>query len=773
VIALLVALLAAPPATPPPAWASPNRYRVLLRVDPRRAKRTNSVGSVRLDLAAELLARGATGAPDPQSIEVVAYDTAGRPRVWDDARDGDERYQLPWRVEREYPTDTVTLRFVIPDATLVRYAVYFDTTERTRPPRYPGLVGDGDLFRLAYGRRAIAASAHDTFADIDGDGDLDLLEGGVEPYVHVLENRGASLFVDRGRLTSGGEVLVFPHDDGNRSWLSVEAADWDGDGDQDLFVFFLSGPFINQVVRYENTTAAGGRLAFTSRGVLRTRSGRLIAGRVAFTDWDGDGRLDLMCSSPEGLVAFHRNEGESRAVADIALADGVPLRANGVELMVDNPRPDFADIDGDGDLDVFAGTEDGPVFFFENVGTRVAPVLAQGRLAVHHGYMDAKTGVKVADMDGDGLLDLVIGRFWERTTHAPAPPVHGRLLRNVGTRTAPRFEARDAGDGAPYTEDFQPVDAVRQNSVRAVDWNGDRRLDLIAGDTDGYVWLFRNLGRRKTILFARGERLAAGGQPIRVYGEEPEARAAGYARPDVADWNGDGRKDLLVADGRGWLTLFLNEGTDAAPVLAAGRRVAANGRPIDGTSRASVLVTDFNNDGRKDVLLGMVGEGPSRSYDWPPLNRDRTRDRGILYYPNAGTDRAPVLAAPRWVKLGTPDAPADQLRPNLGDFVDWDGDGARDLIVCEFENLCRMFRNTTGGAAGVKPLFAGGPGVTIVAPETAQMISGADAVDWNGDGDLDILTGQGHGGSGLRFFERDYLDDVRDGTLPVVTVLRE
>ena len=199
----------------------------------------------------------------------------------------------------------------------------------------------------------------------------------------------------------------------------------------------------------------------------------------------------------------------------------------------------------------------------------------------------------------------------------------------------------------------------------------------------------------------------------------------------------------------------------------------ANGRPIDGTSRDSVNVTDFNNDGRKDVLFGMVGEGPSLAYDWPAVNRDRTKDRGILYYQNAGTDSAPAFGVPRWVKLGPVESPADLLRPNLGDFVDWDGDGARDLIVCEFENLCQVFRNTTGGGPGRKPLFAGGPGVTILSSPTAQLISGADAVDWNGDGDLDLLTGQGHAGSGLRFFERDYLDDVAQGTLPVVTVEKE
>ncbi len=51
------------------------------------------------------------------------------------------------------------------------------------------------------------------------------------------------------------------------------------------------------------------------------------------------------------------------------------------------------------------------------------------------------------------------------------------------------------------------------------------------------------------------------------------------------------------------------------------------------------------------------------------------------------------------------------------------------------------------------------------------MISGADAIDWNGDGDIDLLTGQGHGGSGLRFYERDYLEDELAGSHPLVRVI--
>ncbi|MBI4581074.1 MAG: hypothetical protein HY718_15325, partial [Planctomycetes bacterium] len=75
------------------------------------------------------------------------------------------------------------------------------------------------------------------------------------------------------------------------------------------------------------------------------------------------------------------------------------------------------------------------------------------------------------------------------------------------------------------------------------------------------------------------------------------------------------------------------------------------------------------------------------------------------------------------------------------------------------------------------PTLSPAAGTIVVQPfVTTQMISGADAVDWRGDGDLDIVTGQGHGGSGLRFYERDYINDFvnktvyGNDTFPVATV---
>jgi hypothetical protein len=141
---------------------------------------------------------------------------------------------------------------------------------------------------------------------------------------------------------------------------------------------------------------------------------------------------------------------------------------------------------------------------------------------------------------------------------------------------------------------------------------------------------------------------------------------------------------------------------------------------------------------------------------------------GFHFCRNLAADADPVLAAPTPILFQG--KPVSYVRPNLGSFVDWDGDGRKDFIGCHFENSVRFYRNMASGSRGEKPRFADPEGVVILRGSSPQMISGADVVDWNGDGDLDILTGQGHAGSGLRFFERDWIEDELRNTHPVVSI---
>ncbi|HMH22522.1 MAG TPA: VCBS repeat-containing protein [Puia sp.] len=763
-----------PPSTKD-SWVSPDHYRVVLAVDQAGVHASSTPVSVDIDFTQRLREKKIHGNFDKNSMEVIAFHASGKPVIFDSSRSGYEKFLLPCRIDEYYGMNKVTLNFVLPGDNYT-YMAYFDTKESGlgKPKRYPGLIGDGDRFTEGYKRREINASGYDCFADIDGDGDLDLFKGGTEPYIHCYENVGKGRFIDRGKLSSGGQVFVVPHDGLFRSWHSVSFFDWDGDGDQDMFIYQPTGPtedYTNQVSIYENTTVPGGQLCFTYRGKLTTQLGKSMGSTIRFADLDGDGKTDVFSNRGEGLITFYKNISPSKKISDIRLAEGTYLKANGLPIHIWSSTPDFADIDGDGDLDLFSGTEDGPIYFFENVGSRTTPVFAIGRIIAFYEYMDLRSGVKVADFDGDGLLDFVAGRYWERTQWGEQPRMYGKLYKNIGTPTAPKFEARDAYGGAPYTEQFQIADAVRQNSVRVVDWNNDGKPDLIAGDTDGYIWYFQNTTNQKFPVFAGGKKLYSNGKPVRVYGEWNEGRAAGYARPEICDWNNDGRKDLLVADGRGWLFLYLNQGTDKDPVLGPGARVYANGKPIDGTARGSVVVCDWDNDGKKDIIFGMIGDKEfSEYYDWPHLNSDPSKDMGFLFYKNIGTDAKPVLGFPKWIRAG-PDTGKiiSYSRPNLGDFVDWDGDGKKDLIACEFEKNARVYINTGSGGRNEEPQFkSSAAGIKIVEPATIQMMSGADAVDFNGDGDIDIVTGQGHGASGLRFYERSYIDNTIKNIHPFV-----
>jgi hypothetical protein len=716
-------------------WNSECRFRVLLEVDMKRSHRSSSPASIDVDFQDLLSRQKASGTFDPDSVEVIPVGF------------GDRR--VPHRVEPYFGVTKVTLHFVVPNEKCTNFSVYFDTVEskRGKPARYHGIVGDGDKFSEQFGRREISASHFDTFADLDGDGDLDLFKGGVEPFVYCFENVGANRFVERGRLTSDGEVFKLPCSRSNRSWVTVAFYDIDDDGDQDFFPSFGDGPDSGRIIFYRNTTRESDRLTFTRVDALQTASGIPLAGgaqaggwfpSIAFIkDFDRDGK------GPDALVGsdhrcwLYRNAGMAQ------FADPVALHAGGTEIMLTNPRFDAADIDNDGDLDLFASCQPGPVYWFKNTGTRTGPVFDKATPIAWEGkYLigDAHSGAMVADFDRDGLLDLAAGRFWERAdlNHQERQHDYGGFWKNNGSRTSPRFE-RQTG---PFTEQFQLCDAVRQNSVRAADWDNDGKLDLLAGDTDGFIWFFRNKGDRSFPLFEAGKPLRAGSGVLSV------AATGGHARLDVCDWNDDGKKDLVVADGSGTVTLFINRGSKSKPALGDGERLSAGDRPIQVGGRSSVLVCDWNKNGHKDLLLA--------------------DDKGYYFCKNSGISASPSLAAPVSILFGG--KKVSYVRPNLGSFVDWDGDGKKDLIGCHFENSIRFYRNIGSGAVGAEPEFADPEGLTILQGESPQMISGADAVDWNGDGDIDILTGQGHGGSNLRFFGRDWIEDERNNTHPVVSV---
>ena len=190
------------------------------------------------------------------------------------------------------------------------------------------------------------------------------------------------------------------------------------------------------------------------------------------------------------------------------------------------------------------------------------------------------------DFDGDGVNDLLSGSY----------PGELYFFKGLGGgKFAPSEQLKQA-DGKPIKLGMAAV-------VFAHDWDGDGDLDLVVGDIEGQVHLVINEGSKTRPSFGKDVLLQADTNPIKL--------AGGDAGPSVADWDGDGKADLLVGTGSGGVYWYRNTGTNQAPKLAAAQplipeqgEAPAAGQPARSGMRAKVHAVDWNKDGKLDLLVG-------------------------------------------------------------------------------------------------------------------------------------------------------------------------
>lgn len=352
-------------------------------------------------------------------------------------------------------------------------ACHGDTSERdycgplSFPPEPDSLwenLGDG-TFRDVSVASGIASAAGSglgvSVADFDGDGRPDVFVANDGMANRLWMNRGDGTFTDRALLAG----CAYNRDGAAEASMGVDAADFDGDGDEDLFMTHLRGETNTLYVN-------DGRGLFTDRTTqlgLGDPSRTLTGFGTAFVDFDNDGLLDLLAVNGAVKVIeaqrragepfplrqrnqLFRNRGEL-AFAELGDAAGEAFRRERVSR-----GAALGDLDDDGDVDVVVGNANGPVELLLNeVGAGRAWV---GLRPVEAGGRRVAVGTRVAVVLADGRT------LWRRSRAdgSYASANDPRVLVGLGDVAGPVTARAAWADGA--VEEWGPLETGRYHDLR-------------------------------------------------------------------------------------------------------------------------------------------------------------------------------------------------------------------------------------------------------------------------------------------------------------------
>ncbi len=607
--------------------------------------------------------------------------------------------------------------------------------------------------------------------DYDGDGDLDLVVNCPDkPYngIYFFENAAGDtaqnpmpVFKPGVRISKGAQNVRVSQVDGKPVVMTPNAIHPD---------FLKTG--IEQEVKLGLAT--------------NIHPNKVRANMWHSVDYDGDGLQDLVVGVGDwteygwdnaydangrwmhgplrGYVYVLRNTGSA----------GKPAYAKPEKVMAGGDRPvetygwpcpNFADFDGDGDLDLLCGEFLDGFTYFKNTGSRTQPKYAlMKRVHSDSGSfltMDLEMITPTAiDWDRDGDMDLIVGDEDGRVA----------FVENTG-------KPDEAGTPVFREPRYfqQEADLVKFGALATpvgFDWDGDGDTDILCGNTAGYVAFLENLSGPgvEQPKWSAPKYLEADGRVIRPMAgpngsiQGPCEAKWGYTTQTVADWDGDGLPDLLLNSILGKVVWYKNVGTRAAPRLAAAQAVEVEwrggqprlaygwmqpeGKALLTQWRTTPVAVDWNGDGLMDLVM-LDQEGYLAFFE-----RAKQDGRLVLKHPqrqlcaDPEAPKAGALAkALGKLAVRNPVAmtPGQPLRLNAGIagksgrrklcIMDWDGDGRLDILL---NSANANFLRQTGSADG-KWFFAD---LGLLAEVN---IEGHDVspttVDFNGDGLPDFVGG--------------------------------
>jgi hypothetical protein len=452
---------------------------------------------------------------------------------------------------------------------------------------------------------------------------------------------------------------------------------------------------------------------------------------LAAADVDGDGLMDLYFLTQLGGNELWKNLGDGRfrditAEAGVALADRVSVAAS------------FADVDNDGDPDLFVTTVRHGNTLFENLGQGRFRDIGREAGLDHVGHSSAG---HFFDYDNDGLVDLFLSNVGVYTTEALGPGGYyvgmsdafsghrfpDRAERSILYRNLGRRRFRNVSEEVLLSDRSWTGDSTM------VDFNGDRYPDLYVLNMQGADHYYENVGGR--FFVDRTDRLFPQTPP-------------GSMGVKVFDWNNDGRMDLLVTDMHS--DMVENVGPDQEKrksitpreFLGSDEHIFGNAfwentgegfREISDRVQLEnywpwgVSVDDLNADGWNDVFITASMNFPFRY----GVNSVLLNNRGETFLDSEfilGVEPRDELVKP-WITLDCPERPASGGEGETAS-LDW----------ITFGDARAATPSGDAGEPRVHPGCRGRVGeVTILAARGSRS---SVVFDLDGDGDLDIVTNE-------------------------------